>query len=72
MVCQRNGIRVYVGQIHLPSSQLLVIDILYLAYIQATYSTSQTALIATHIDKRDKGEAEDGEAEFECIDDGDA
>jgi DNA-binding MurR/RpiR family transcriptional regulator len=53
-------------------SQLLVIDILYLAYIQATYSTSQTALIATHIDKRDKGEAEDGEAEFECIDDGDA
>ncbi len=36
-------------------SQLLVVDILYLAYLQATYKTSQDALIATHIEKRRNG-----------------
>lgn len=51
-------------------SQLLVIDILYLAYIQATYETSQYALIETHLDKREKGETEDGNSESQPVDDG--
>lgn len=44
-------------------SQLLIIDILYLAYIQATYATSQGALMATHITKANEGECTDGKPE---------
>ncbi|MDL2293899.1 MurR/RpiR family transcriptional regulator [Ruminococcaceae bacterium OttesenSCG-928-D13] len=46
-------------------SQLLVIDIIYLAYIQATYAASQNALKATYIEKDNEGEGKHGGAEPE-------
>lgn len=51
-------------------SQLLVIDILYVAYLQATYPTSRDALLETHLDKREKGEAKHGECGSEHADHG--
>ncbi len=46
-------------------AQLMVVDILYLSYLQATYATSQDALMATHIEKGEKGETEDGAGDLE-------
>lgn len=46
------------GKLSSRLSQLLVVDMLYLAYIQATYTASHNALLATHIEK-DDGEKDD-------------
>lgn len=53
-------------------SQLLVVDIIYLAYLQATYQTSQDALLATHIEKRRNGVTTDEQTESRSSYDGDA